>query len=36
MTLKLSLIEDVFGLDAGDYVDPPSTSWEDTSAPPSP
>jgi hypothetical protein len=34
-TLKVSLIEDVFGLDAGDYVDPPSTSWEDTSAPPS-
>jgi hypothetical protein len=35
-TLKLSLIEDVFGLDAGDYVDPPSTSWEDTSAAPTP
>jgi hypothetical protein len=33
--IKLGLIEDVFGLDIGDYVDPPGSAWEDTSAPPS-
>jgi hypothetical protein len=33
-TIKLKLLEDVFGLDAGDYVTPPSSSWEDPSTPP--
>lgn len=35
-TIKLSLVEDVFGLDIGEYVAPPSTGWEDPSAPPEP
>lgn len=35
-TIKLSLIEDVYGLDFGTYDDPPSTGWEDPSAPPEP
>jgi hypothetical protein len=34
--IKLSLIEDVFGLDAADYVAPPTTSWTDPSALPTP
>lgn len=33
-TIKLNLIEDVFGLDAGDYVAPPSSGWEDPSEEP--
>jgi hypothetical protein len=33
-TIKLSLIEDVFGLDAADYVTPPSTLWVNPSADP--
>jgi hypothetical protein len=33
-TIKLNLIEDVFGLDMGDYVTPPTSAWEDTSAQP--
>lgn len=33
-SIKLSLIEDVFGLDTGDYVDPPASAWEDPSQPP--
>lgn len=36
MTLKLSLLEDVFGLDAGDYIEPPTTGWIDPSTPPEP
>lgn len=28
-TIKLQLIEDVFGLDFGEYTEPPSTGWED-------
>jgi hypothetical protein len=32
--IKVSLIEDVFGLDIGDYTSPPSTAWEDTSQAP--
>lgn len=35
-TIKLSLIEDVFGLDAGAYVEPPTSSWEDPSSAPAP
>jgi hypothetical protein len=35
-TIKLSLIEDVFGLDIGAYESPPSSSWVDPSAPPEP
>ena len=34
MTIKLSLMEDVYGLDIGDYEPPPSSEWEDPSAPP--
>jgi hypothetical protein len=34
--IKLSLIEDVFGLDYGAYVDPPGTAWEDPSQAPTP
>jgi hypothetical protein len=34
--IKLSLIEDVFGLDAADYVTPPGSAWEDPSQPPAP
>jgi hypothetical protein len=34
-SIKLSLIEDVFGLDAGAYVTPPTSEWEDPSAEPS-
>jgi hypothetical protein len=33
-TIKLSLIEDVYGLDVGSYDDPPSTSWTDPTADP--
>jgi hypothetical protein len=33
-TIKLSLIEDVFGLDMGDYVEPPSSGWVDPSEDP--
>jgi uncharacterized protein YegL len=36
MTIKLSLMEDVYGLDIGDYEPPPSSEWEDPSAPPAP
>lgn len=36
MTVKLTLIEDVYGLDVGSYDTPPSTIWEDPSAPPAP
>src|SRR6185369_14642067 len=32
--LKLSLIEDVFGLDAGAYIEPPVSAWEDPSSAP--
>lgn len=35
-TIKLSLVEDVFGLDIGAYDDPPSSSWVDPSADPEP
>lgn len=35
-TIKLSLIEDTYGLDVGSYDAPPSTEWEDPSAPPAP
>jgi len=34
MTIKVSLVEDVYGLDIGSYDSPPSTEWEDPSAPP--
>lgn len=33
-TIKLELMEDVYGLDIGEYSAPPSTSWEDVSSPP--
>lgn len=33
-TIKLSLIEDVYGLDIGSYDEPPSTAWVDPSADP--
>jgi hypothetical protein len=33
--IKLALIEDVFGLDVGDYVTPPGSALEDTAAAPS-
>jgi hypothetical protein len=33
-SIKLSLIEDVFGLDVGEYADPPATAWEDPSQAP--
>jgi hypothetical protein len=36
MTIKMSLVEDVFGLDIGTYEDPPATEWEDPSAAPEP
>jgi hypothetical protein len=35
-TIKVSLMEDVYGLDAGDYVAPPVTQWTDPSADPEP
>lgn len=35
-TIKLSLIEDTYGLDIGTYDEPPSTEWEDPSSPPAP
>lgn len=35
-TIKLSLAEDIFGLDFGDYVEPPSSEWEDSSEAPEP
>jgi hypothetical protein len=34
--IQLSLLEDVYGLDVGEYVEPPGTLWEDTSTPPLP
>jgi hypothetical protein len=33
-SIKISLIEDVFGLDVGDYEDPPASAWEDPSEQP--
>ena len=33
-TTKLSLVEDVFGLDVGDYIEPPRTVWADPSSAP--
>lgn len=36
MTIKVSLVEDVFGVDFGAYEDPPSSSWVDPSEPPEP
>lgn len=33
-TIKLSLMEDVYGLDIGTYDDPPSSEWEDPSSQP--
>lgn len=33
-SIKLSLVEDVFGLDIGSYEDPPSSEWEDPTAEP--
>lgn len=33
--IKLSLVEDVYGLDIGSYGEPPATEWEDPSAAPS-
>lgn len=35
-TIRLSLIEDVYGLDVGTYDEPPSSSWTDPSAAPEP
>lgn len=35
-TIRLSLIEDVYGLDVGTYDEPPSTSWTDPSSAPEP
>lgn len=35
-TIKAKLVEDVFGLDVGAYVVPPTTSWEDPAQPPEP
>lgn len=35
-TIKLTLMEDVYGLDVGSYVEPPSTIWEDPSSAPAP
>lgn len=35
-TIKLQLVEDVFGLDVGAYDSPPSSSWTDPSSPPEP
>lgn len=35
-SIKLTLIEDVFGLDAGEFYTSPSTGWEDNSAEPAP
>lgn len=36
MAIKLVLVEDVFGLDAGTYIEPPISSWEDPSSAPAP
>ncbi|QDC37111.1 phage tail protein [Sphingobium fuliginis] len=33
-TIKLDLMEDVYGLDIGEYSAPPSTSWEEISSEP--
>ena len=33
-TVKLQLVEDVWGLDFGDYIEPPSSGWEDPSEAP--
>jgi hypothetical protein len=33
--IKVSLAEDVFGLDAGDFTDPPDSEWEDPAEDPS-
>lgn len=35
-TIKLALVEDVFGLDVGSYDEPPTTEWVDPSADPEP
>lgn len=35
-TVKLAMVEDVFGLDAGAYQEPPSSGWIDPSEPPEP
>ena len=34
--IKLTLVEDVFGLDVGDYIEPPGSIWEDPSSAPAP
>lgn len=34
--IKLSLAEDIFGLDHGEFEDPPDTEWVDTSEEPAP
>lgn len=34
--IGLSLIEDVFALDQGDYIEPPGSAWEDPSEDPEP
>lgn len=36
MAIKLSLVEDVYGLDIGSYDEPPSSAWVDPSAAPEP
>jgi hypothetical protein len=33
-TIKLTLMEDVFGLDVGEYNPPPTSGWQDPSTPP--
>jgi hypothetical protein len=35
-TIKLALVEDVYGLDIGTYDSPPATEWEDPSSAPEP
>lgn len=35
-TIKMPLIEDVYGLDVGDYIEPPGSIWEDPSSDPEP
>lgn len=34
--ISLSLIEDVYGLDTGDYIEPPGSAWLDPSSEPEP
>lgn len=34
--IRLTLVEDVYGLDIGTYEDPPGSEWEDTSSQPDP